>query len=547
MCMRSSNSQFQHIRSQERPCHILLQNENGPCPLLAAANILLLQDSITLPSNCVGAGVITIDELLNVLAEKILTSNTTGNSDHHIQQVMNLFPTLQFGMDVNPKFTEGPTGVEYTSGLDAFDLLRMEMVHGWLLDPEAPEFCLVKDKTYNQLVNKVIEGNDAGSALELEHQQQQIQQQQQSALDLLEQQQQQQQQQSDDNDDPNTMDTAPPPNTAMLLEQQQNQRNEDLTNAATTTTTIPSTTTAASIQSKIDELSTKANEGAIIRQFLESSGHQLTQYGLTVLHEYLKDDQMAVFFRNNHFNSLLKHQGQLYLLITDIGYASVGNIVWEKLDVIDGDTEYVTQDFTKPPPMQHHEASNTANGEQLVANDLQSQADYQLALQLSQETTTTTTPNANANSSTPQQQQQQQQAQPPTVASLPSSSSAAAAAAPTPTPSGPIPPSFNGQNIAMAVPTDLSVLSEEERDRMVAMQLQQQEELQQQQQRQQQEANSHNLALQLQREEELQQQQQQQQQQSSSSSSNSAQAAAVANANNPKRKGKGKDGDCVIM
>jgi len=299
---------LKEIKFQERPCHILLQNENGPCPLLAAANVLLLKDSIKLPSNCIGAGVVTIDELVNVLAEKILI-NKTG-SDHHIQEVMNLFPTLQFGMDVNPKFTEGPTGVEYTSGLDAFDLLHMEMVHGWLLDPQSPEFSLIGGKTYNELINAVIEGNDAASTLE---------------------------------EDPNA------PNH--------------------------------------EELSTKANEGTIIHQFLESSGHQLTQYGLTVLHEYVKENQMAVFFRNNHFNSLIKHEGHLYLLVTDIGYASVGNIVWEKLDVIDGDTEYVTQEFKAPPPMQHHEVANTATGEQLVANSLQSQADYQLALQLSQETT----------------------------------------------------------------------------------------------------------------------------------------------------------------
>mmetsp|Transcript_43840 Transcript_43840/g.105776 ORF Transcript_43840/g.105776 Transcript_43840/m.105776 type:complete len:470 (+) Transcript_43840:96-1505(+) len=465
---------LKEIKFKERPCHILLQNENGPCPLLAAANVLLLKDSITLPSNCIGAGVITIDELLNVLAEKILT-NKTG-SDHHIQEVMDLFPTLQFGMDVNPKFTDGPTGVEYTPGLDAFDLLHMEMVHGWLLDPQSPEFCLVEGRTYNQLINAVIEGNDAGST----------------------------------------------------LEQNPNAPNHE-------------------------ELSTKANEGTIIHHFLESSGHQLTQYGLTVLHEYLKDDQMAVFFRNNHFNSLIKHQGHLYLLITDIGYASVGNIVWEKLDVIDGDTEYVNQEFQAPPPMQHHEVAHTATGEQLIANDLQSQADYQLALQLSQETTSTPTTTTNNSSSQPAAAA----SPPPLVASPPPAATTAPIpipttttttnattsatptpdTAPTPAPTPPARISFNGQEVAVAVPTDPTLLSEEERDRMVALQLQQQEEKAESMRRQQQEANSHSLALQLQREEDLRQQQQ---------SSASAQAQAASNAN-ARRKAKGKDGDCVIM
>jgi len=433
----------------------LLQNENGPCPLLAAANVLLLKDSITLPSNCIGAGVVTIDQLVNVLGEKILL-NQTG-SDHHIQEVMNLFPTLQYGLDVNPKFTEGPTGVEYTNGLDAFDLLHMEMVHGWLLDPESPEYSLVGNRSYNELVNAVIEGNDAASQLE------------QDLLGVLE---------------------------------------------------------------NREELSTKANEGTIIHQFLESSGHQLTQYGLTVLHSYLKEDQMAVFFRNNHFNSLVKHQGHLYLLVTDIGYASVGNIVWEKLDVIDGDTEYVNQDFTAPPPMQHHHAANTATGEQLVHNSLQSQADYQLALQLSQETTTSAPPTSSSSSS-PKRKMMPAAKTPDAKPASTAAPSPDTDATPAPTPPARI--TFNGQDIAMGVPTDPTVLSEEERDRLMALQLQQQEDTELSRLQKEQETNSQILALQLQREEEL--------QLSQNNNGVSTQAAAVANA----AKRKGKDGDCVIM
>ena len=82
--------------------NILLQNENGPCPLLAAANVLLLKKSIALPSNCIGSGVVTIEELTNILAEKMLTNNHGENgSDHHINETLRIFPNLQFGMDVN--------------------------------------------------------------------------------------------------------------------------------------------------------------------------------------------------------------------------------------------------------------------------------------------------------------------------------------------------------------------------------------------------------------------------------------------------------------
>ena len=190
--------------------------------------------------------------------------------------------------------------------LNAFDLLHVELVHGWLLEPDAEEYPLIENKTYNQLVNLVIEGNDAASTLQ---------------------------------------STKP---------------------------------TEGPISSAHDVLSTKATQGAIVNHFLDRSGHQLTQYGLDVLHEYLKDGQIVVFFRNNHFNTLTKYAGMLYLLVTDFGYANVSTVVWEKLDVIDGDTEYVNGQFSISSPTKNLHGDATLD-------DPQSHADYQLALQLSQE------------------------------------------------------------------------------------------------------------------------------------------------------------------
>eukprot|EP00934_Nitzschia_sp_Nitz4_P007061 Nitzschia sp. Nitz4//scaffold12_size214221//148404//149952//NITZ4_001516-RA/size214221-augustus-gene-0.9-mRNA-1//1//CDS//3329535068//7051//frame0 len=301
---------LKQVKFNSQPCYILLQNENGPCPLLAAANCLLLKGSISLPSNCVGAGVITIDQLNNILVEKIL-SNNTGSSEegHHVQEVLSIFPSLQFGMDVNPKFTAGPTGMEYTMQLNTFDLLRIEMVHGWLLDPTDPEYDLIHNLTYNHLINLVIEGNDASSTL-----------------------------------------------------------------------------ASKSDVSESDPLVETAHKGSIVQHFLDRSASQLTQYGLDVLHEYLKDGDTVVFFRNNHFNTMTKNDGLLYLLVTDFGYANVPSVVWERLDVIDGDTEYVADTFKALEGPERSMGAAAATAEQLVANNIQSEADYQLALQLSRET-----------------------------------------------------------------------------------------------------------------------------------------------------------------
>lgn len=351
--------------------HILLQNKNGACPLLAAANILVLKKVITLPPDCIKVGVVTIEELTNILAEKILSNKTA--SVHHINEVMQIFPNLQFGMDVNPNFTAGPSGVEYTIELNAFDMLHIELVHGWLLHPEDQEYEWVANQSYNQLVNIVIEGNDAIVKLK---------------------------------------DTS--------------QKND----------------------CDVDELSNKATRGTVVRGFLDRSSHQLTQYGLTVLHEYIKEGNMVIFFRNNHFNLLTKFEDNLYLLVTDFGYASVDSVIWEKLDVIDGDTEYVNGDFKVPPP-NDHQNSDAKTG------------DYQLALQLSRENVTNNKqPDSNI--------EQAKKASLLELKSAPTSVSHQQSL------------NYSTAKIAPAHPTIVvgipaNNLSQEERDRMLAMQLHRQE------------------------------------------------------------------------
>ena len=287
--------------------------------------------------------------------------------------------------------------------LNAFDLLQIELVHGWLLESDAQEYEWVGDNTYNQLVNLVIEGNDASSKL-----------QQKLKID----------------------------------------------------------------ECKYDELSNQATRGTIIRNFLDRTNHQLTQHGLFVLHEYVKEGNMVVFFRNNHYNTLTKYNGNLYLLVTDFGYANVKNVIWEKLDVIDGDTEYVTGKFEVPPAMKHHVAS-VATGEQLVENSAQSKADYHLALQLSQETSRSPTvaavsPSKKSNETNTKEPmsdieratqaslleyQQQQNSLKPPITTAPPKTSSGVQTAPT---------------IAVGIPS--TKCSQEERDMMLAMQLQRQEE-----------------------------------------------------------------------
>lgn len=153
--------------------------------------------------------------------------------------------------------------------------------------------------------------------------------------------------------------------------------------------------------SKLQQLSQLATRAVVIDHFLQSNSHQLTQYGLQALHQDLRDDELTVFFRNNHFGTLTKHKGMLYLLVTDFGYADAPEIVWEKLDVINGDTEYVNATFQPSAA-----AAAAAQQAAIAAMSQQENADYQLAMQLSMQNQ----PNQTQQSSSVPLTQQQQSA-----------------------------------------------------------------------------------------------------------------------------------------
>ncbi|XP_024401100.1 uncharacterized protein [Physcomitrium patens] len=168
-------------------------------------------------------------------------------------------------------------------------------------------------------------------------------------------------------------------------------------------------------------------EGRIIRHFLEDNASQLTFYGLFSLVENLKEHELCVFFRNNHFSTLFKRRGKLLLLASDQGYLHQP-VVWEQLESVDGDTIFLKGDFTPFTAEEHNNGSwnmNLASNETAdfmsthtrSEQDLDSQcaSDLQLALALQQQEL-----------DQQQQQHQQLQQQPPRVPAQSSSDPSAA-------------------------------------------------------------------------------------------------------------------------
>ncbi|KAJ0906877.1 putative MINDY deubiquitinase [Helianthus annuus] len=90
------------------------------------------------------------------------------------------------------------------------------------------------------------------------------------------------------------------------------------------------------VRSNADEVKGKdgitPKQGELIRNFLKNSANQLTIYGLFSLQDGLKERELCF-------------EGELYLLATDQGYINQPDLVWEKLNEVNGDTVYMTGSF----------------------------------------------------------------------------------------------------------------------------------------------------------------------------------------------------------
>lgn len=85
-----------------------------------------------------------------------------------------------------------------------------------------------------------------------------------------------------------------------------------------------------------------------IKEFLKSHPTQLSPFGLDLIHESLFPGSFAIMFRNDHFSTIYKHPetGQLFTLVTDAGYADRDEIVWESLVDVNGQNcEFFSGDF----------------------------------------------------------------------------------------------------------------------------------------------------------------------------------------------------------
>jgi hypothetical protein len=109
------------INFRGRSVPIVMQNENGPCPLLALSNVLLLRNQIQLSADIPE---VSQEHLLSLVAGYILDSNSPdrvkteaspeyqANLQQNVADAVCQLPKLTSGLDVNPVFDRSIRGFE---------------------------------------------------------------------------------------------------------------------------------------------------------------------------------------------------------------------------------------------------------------------------------------------------------------------------------------------------------------------------------------------------------------------------------------------------
>lgn len=306
---RNEHYQIKHINWIDassrnlRQSSILTQNANGPCPLLALVNALVLST----PSNLDTALVETLrtreQVSLGLLLDAVfdeLTSGRRGDPASQLPDVSELYTfllALHTGMNVNPRFVtpidtprgsldgrppdfgkihpmhraqSKPGAFEETREMRMYSTFGVPLIHGWTAPVDTPD--------YEAFVRSAQTFEDAQNIQFAE------------------------------------------------AELDDKLRSEGLTPQE---------------QQTLQDIQT-------IKSFLNTWPTQLTDFGLETISRALRPGQIAILFRNDHFSTIYKEpkHGALMTLVTDTGYSSHAEIIWESLvDVSGAASEMFSGDF----------------------------------------------------------------------------------------------------------------------------------------------------------------------------------------------------------
>jgi hypothetical protein len=264
---------IKRVDYKQKTVNILLQNENGPCPLIAIANTLALRNLITIDEGKNHR--IHVDDVISKISNYLRKeyANEPG-AQEGLSKAIKELPKLERGLQVNFGF-KSCESFELDAKAEVFEFLKIRMLHGWLIDPNHPVAHIIEKHYYDDLLYALVQ----------------------------------------DQSDPLTNST---PQEARIT----------------------------------------PDQAVLIQEFLNTA--QLTEFGLQKLHQSIDENELVVFFRNNHFLTITKHNGKLYSLITDIGYEKERLVVWDQLSSVDGNSCFFTSDFLSTQEAKIDEIRNTA-------------------------------------------------------------------------------------------------------------------------------------------------------------------------------------------
>jgi ubiquitin carboxyl-terminal hydrolase MINDY-1/2 len=293
---------FDHNTGFLRRSSMLTQNKNGPCPLLALVNALILakcDDS----QSALGCALqareqVSLGLLIESLMDELTTENQMGALETlpDVDEINRFLVMLHTGMNANPRFVPPPAPPPNL--MDA----RNSVLHlPTVINDD------LKPGTFEQTRDLTLYG---AFAVPLVH--------------------------------------------GWLPKRSEPAR-------AAFARAAPTYEDAQTIQFGEEELEGKLSQGGLtseeqqlwedivsIKTFLNAHPTQITPFGLDVVTESLFPGAFAIMFRNDHFSAIYKHpqSGQLFTLVTDAGYADKDEVIWESLvDVSGSRSEFFSGDF----------------------------------------------------------------------------------------------------------------------------------------------------------------------------------------------------------
>lgn len=227
-----------------RPFRLVTQNKNGPCPILAIYNLLALRGTVKVPA----VSGLSAEEMIQSIGEIVLTDSANQSEliEANTQAALEICSSRQLvtGLDINVKFCS-VSSFEFNPAISLLDILQIKLYHLWIIDSSEPNYAIIKDLSYNQLVEKSFTDEDC-------------------------------------------------------------------------------------------------------KEWHDRTCNQTTEVGLIQLLESMKNGEIAILFRNNHYLTITKQNDKLFSLVTDQGYLEAKQVIWEEINFHGGgdffNENFVTKD-----------------------------------------------------------------------------------------------------------------------------------------------------------------------------------------------------------